>query len=262
MPNPASQTVPAIDMRNVTVGALHDPSTTSVEGVNWTVQAGEFWVIGGLHGSGKTDFLSLTAGLIGGLTGEYRMFGRLMPIPQGDSLEDRLRVGLVFDGGQMIRSLSVRQNVSLPLCYHRELEPVEAEEKVQAMLKWTGLEEVADSHHDVVSGSVRKRVGLARALIMQPDLVVIDNPLGNLDRRETAWWLRFLRELSVGTGSRAGRAATVIVSAGDLGPWRGVATHFAVLKARRLLTVGTAAELGAQSDPAVQELISEALIIS
>src|SRR4051812_31447980 len=83
----------AIEMRGVTVNSFPDLSGVSAEDVNWTVAAGEFWVIGGLRGSGKGDLLALTGGLMAPTSGEYFLFGNRMPIFEGEKLSERLRIG-------------------------------------------------------------------------------------------------------------------------------------------------------------------------
>src|ERR1044071_7409198 len=120
---PANPTVPVIEMKAVSVGALRDQSVPVVEAINWTVTAGDYWVVAGLQGSGKTDFLLMTAGLMAPAQGAYRLFGEQMPMFDEARLEERLRLGLVFDGGQLFNHLTVAENVALPLRYHRNLFP-------------------------------------------------------------------------------------------------------------------------------------------
>jgi ABC-type molybdenum transport system ATPase subunit/photorepair protein PhrA len=72
---PAQAGVPAIEMAGVAVSAMRDPDATVAEGINWTVNAGDYWVVAGLHGSGKSDFLMLTGGLMAPRQGRYRLFG-------------------------------------------------------------------------------------------------------------------------------------------------------------------------------------------
>src|ERR1700690_3005270 len=115
-PNPA-----AIEMRDVSVGAMRDVSFIVVENANWTVAPGEFWVIAGQQQSGKSDFLMLTAGLMVPVAGSCRIFGRDTRTFGEAELAERLRVGLVFEGGQLFNHLTIRENVALPLQYHRNL---------------------------------------------------------------------------------------------------------------------------------------------
>src|SRR5438067_13718386 len=89
---------PLIEMEDVAVGAMRDQSTIVVEEINWTVAAGDYWVIGGLQGAGKSDFLMMTGGLMPPVHGSYQLFGEQMPIFEEARLKERLRIGLVFDG--------------------------------------------------------------------------------------------------------------------------------------------------------------------
>src|SRR5207245_6850174 len=126
---------PVIEMENVSVGAMRDQSTMVVEEINWTVAAGDYWVVAGLQGAGKSDFLMMTGGLMSPTAGHYRLFGETMPIFEEARLKERLRLGLVFDGGQLFNHLTVSENVALPLQYHHNLSKTEVEEKVQAILE-------------------------------------------------------------------------------------------------------------------------------
>src|SRR6185295_18933858 len=83
-----------IEMREVASGSMRDLNTVGVEGVNWTVAAHDCWVIGGLQGSGKSDFLAMMGGLMPPLRGDYRLFGEKMPIFDEARLPTRLRMGL------------------------------------------------------------------------------------------------------------------------------------------------------------------------
>ena len=121
-------------MEGVSAGSLRDPTATVAEEVNWTVQAGDYWVVAGLQGSGKSDFLMMTGGLMAPLCGRYRFFGENMPIFEDARLPTRLRLGLVFDGGQLFHHLTVARNVALPLSYHQNL--IQDDAEVAAVPCW------------------------------------------------------------------------------------------------------------------------------
>lgn len=250
-PNP-----PPIAMNRVTVGSMRDPGRVVVEEVNWSVASGDFWVVGGLQGSGKSDFLSLTAGLIAPVEGVYRFFGEPMPIFEEERLSVRLRLGLVFDGGRLLNHLTISENVSLPLRYHRNLSRADAEAVTRRMLELTELTPWADSTPGAVGRNWQKRAGLARALMFKPEVLLLDNPLDGLDLRHRAWWLRFLDRLSQGHEWLEGRAMTLVAATDDLRPWRNRARQFAVLADRRLFVFGGWAELEAAPDREVQDLLA------
>jgi phospholipid/cholesterol/gamma-HCH transport system ATP-binding protein len=258
MPTTASQPGSAvIEMCGVTVGALKDPSKAVLEEVNWTVRTGDYWVVGGMHASGKSDLLAMTAGLTPPRSGSYRLFGLDMPIFEGELLKERLRLGLVFDGGHLLHNLTVRQNVALPLHYHRHLEWQESERRVEAVLRLTELAGRADLTPGQLGRSWQKRAGLARALMLEPEVLLLDNPLGGLDLRQAEWWMNLLRQLAAGHEILGGRQVTLVVSAEDLRPWRREASHFAVLRNQRLIEVGGAPQLESPTESLVKELLAE-----
>jgi phospholipid/cholesterol/gamma-HCH transport system ATP-binding protein len=247
---------PAVAMREVTVGALRRSGVVVAEDVNWAVAPGDYWVVAAPQGSGKSDFLQLTAGLMPPAAGRYEFFGGEMPIYEEDRLPQRLRLGLVFDGGQLFNQLTVAENVALPWRYHRNLSPAEAEPDVRRMLAWTGLTDWAEHTPGALARSWQKRVGLARALMLRPEVLLVDNPLAGLDLRHRGWWLDFLGQLSRGEEPVAGRPVTLVVTADDLRPWRNRARQFAVLKDRRLVVLGGREQLEAAGDELVRELLA------
>ena len=122
------------------------------------------------------------------------------------------------------------------------------------MLELTELAAWADSTPGAITRTWRKRTGLARALMLQPDVLLLDNPLSGLDARQGGWWLNFLSGLSQGDELTDGKPMTLIVTAEDFRPWRKVARQFAVLKNKRLTVLGNAEQLEAASDELVREL--------
>jgi phospholipid/cholesterol/gamma-HCH transport system ATP-binding protein len=245
-----------IEMNAVAAGSMRAPDATVAEDVNWRVAAGDYWVVAGLHGSGKSDFLMMTAGLAAPARGSYRLFGEAMPIFGDDRLATRLRLGLVFDGGQLFNHLTLAENVALPLRYHRNLTPAQAEAAVQAMLELTELAPWAGSTPGAIGRNWQRRAGLARALMLHPEVLLLDNPLTGLDLRHTNWWLNFLDQLSAGRTLPEGRPMTLVVTAEDLRPWRGRARQFAVLKGRQFVVFGSRDELEQTTDPLVQEMLA------
>jgi len=247
---------PAIEMRGVAFGAMSDQSATVAEDVNWTVKPGEFWVVAGSQRSGKTDFLLLTDGLLPPARGTYRFFNEVMPIFEDERLAERLRLGLVFDGGQLFNHMTIAENVALPLRYHRSLASRDAEPRVQAVLELTELLPFANSTPGAIARNWQKRAGLARALILQPDVLLLDNPLTGLDARHTGWWLGFLDRLSRGQSGLRDQPLTIIATADDLRAWRGHAQRVACLIGKRLLVLGDWSEADRRSEAAVRDLLN------
>lgn len=253
--SPESQNTPLIEMRGVTIGALRDAEVVQARDVNWRVNAGEFWVVAGLQGTGKSDFLMLTAGLMPPRAGEYRLFGEPMPIFEDSRLAQRLRLGLVFDGGHLLNHLTVFENVALPLRYHRSHTHADVQDAVRALLAATELLPWSASTPGAMPRAWQKRAGLARALMLRPELLLLDCPLSGLDWRHASWWLDFLGALSRGHALAEGRPMTLVVTAEDLRLWRGRAKQFALLEHQRFTVLGGWPQVERSPDPAVGMLL-------
>jgi phospholipid/cholesterol/gamma-HCH transport system ATP-binding protein len=251
---PETSTHVAIEMRGVSVGSMRDLSTIIVEDVNWSVKPGDWWVVSGLQGSGKSDFLTLTGGMMAPAIGTYHFFGEEMPIFEDDRLKDRLKLGFVFENGQLFNHLTISENISLPLRYHQNLSLAEAEAEVQKLLELTELAPWADSKPGAIARNWQRRAGLARALALRPEVLLLDNPLAGLDLRHRAWWTNLLEQLSRGHEWLNGRPLTLVVTTNDLRLWRGGQRQFALLKDKRFIVLGGWAEVEAASDELVREM--------
>jgi len=247
---------PCLAFRGATVPLAREPEVPALEGVNWSVQPGEFWVIAGLHASGKTDLLQCAAGLTTPLAGEGRLFGRALPLYGDADTPTRLRLGLVFDGGNLLDHLSLAGNVALPLRYHQNLTEDEAAPRVTPLLAALGLDATANRAPDAVSRNWRRRTGLARALVIQPELLLLDNPLTGLDARQAAWWLATLGRLAHGDAALTSRPLTLVITAENFRPWRGLATRFALVHERQFTDLGAWSVVAQSPHPVVRELLA------
>lgn len=241
----------ALEMLGVDIASLRHPETVVLHDVNWIVREQEYWAIGGLLATGKSDLLATAAGLIPVPQGTYRIYGQeIAPSYEQGLIDARLKVGLVFDGGRLLNHLSVIENVSLPLQYHENLGAAECRDRAASLLELVGLADYTSRMPGTMSRRLQQRAGLARALALRPKVLLLDNPLSGLDPREALWWLNFLDHLS-------GSGTTLAVAADDLRPWRGRARQFAVLKERRFIPLGSREELAGHSEPILQELLRE-----
>ena len=247
---------PCLVFREVTVPLAMAPGVPALEGVNWSVLPGEFWVIAGLHGSGKTDLLHCAAGLTAPLAGAGRLFGQALPLHGDADAATRLRLGLVFDGGNLLHSLSLAANIALPLRYHENLTEAEAAPRVQPLLAALELNSSSDRAPDAVSRNWRRRAGLARALVLQPEILLLDNPLTGLDARQSAWWLATLHRLARGDASLTPHPLTLVATAESFRPWRGLGTRFALVHERQFTELGAWRDVAQSAHPVARELLA------
>ena len=249
---------PVIEMFDVAVSSTRAPDIAVVDGINWRVLLDDFWVLGAPPGSGKSDLLATAAGLQRPLRGTHRLFDRELPsLGEPERLRERLRVGVVFEaGGRPFPHLTVADNVALPLRYHREGSEADIRQRVREVLEATGLAEVADHMPAQLVRSMHPRVGLARALALAPEVLLLDNPLAGLDPRQTRWWLDFIGSLAVGHPTLKGRKMTLVVACDHMRPWMSRGRQFALVKDKQLLPLGGRAELENCNEPLLRELVA------
>jgi len=248
--------IPAIEMRGVSVAAMRDASFTVVEDVNWAVAAGEFWVVAGQEYSGKSDLLMLAAELMPPVSGRCKIFGNDTGNYGEAELAGRLRVGFVFQGGQLFNQLTIAENIALPLRYGRDLSPEAVAHEVQALLELLELAPLAEVTPANVAANWRQRAALGRALVLKPEILLLDNPLAGLGARHSQWWLRFLDHLSRGHERFGGQPMTLVVTADDLRPWQHARRKFSLLRDKKFILLGGWSEVEAASDPVVKELLA------
>jgi ABC-type transporter Mla maintaining outer membrane lipid asymmetry ATPase subunit MlaF len=251
-----NQDILVIEMNGVSVAAMRDASFTVVEDVNWSVAAGEFWVVAGQEHSGKSDLLMLVAGLMPPACGECKVLGSDTKHFGEAELAERLRVGFVFQGGQLLNQLTVTENIALPLRYQKNLSTAEAAGDVQALLELLELTPLADMTPPNIAANWRQRVALARALILRPEILLLDNPLAGLAARHLQWWRRFLDRLSRGHERFGGKPMTMVVTADDLRPWQNQQRKFALLRDKKFIPLGGWSEVETSADVLVKELLA------
>jgi ABC-type transporter Mla maintaining outer membrane lipid asymmetry ATPase subunit MlaF len=242
-------------MFGVSVAALRGGAVT-VEDVDWSVAPGEFWVVAGPEHSGKSDLLMLAAGLTSPVAGRSQLFGQDLSDLGGGDPAARRRAGFVFQGGHLFNRLTVAENVALPLQYGRNLSLAEAAPEVQALLERLELTPLADVQPARLAPHWRQRAALARALILRPELLLLDNPLSGLGARQAQWWLRVLDRLADGDGLPGGLPMTLVVAADDLRPWRHSRRQYSLLRDRRFIPLGGWSGVESAADPVVKELLA------
>jgi phospholipid/cholesterol/gamma-HCH transport system ATP-binding protein len=223
-----------------------------LRGVSLTVERGETMVIMGGSGSGKTVTLRLIAGLIRPTAGVVRVFGRRIDaLGEEELLSIRRRMGYVFQGAALFDSLTVLENVAYPLREHTSLREAEIRERVRHFLSLVGLgPEVLGLLPSELSGGMRKRVGIARALAQEPQMLLFDEPTAGLDPTNA----RMVSELIVQL--RGGVCDTAVVVTHDLELTKTVADRVAILIEGRFAALGPRAAVLASGDPAVQAFLA------
>jgi phospholipid/cholesterol/gamma-HCH transport system ATP-binding protein len=190
-------------------------------------------VMGG-SGSGKTVLLRLTAGLIKPDRGRIWVLGvETPPLREEAMLPLRRRMGFVFQGAALFDSLTAYENVAYPLREHARLPEVAVAERVHGMLELVGLRNVDDKLPADLSGGMKKRVGIARALVLEPELVLYDEPTAGLDPTNA----RLITELVERLKTKGGSETSMIVTH-DVEFARSVSDLMAVLIDGRIAQLG------------------------
>jgi phospholipid/cholesterol/gamma-HCH transport system ATP-binding protein len=245
-----------IEMCSANITALRETSHTILENVDWTVQPGEFWVVAGQQHSGKSNLLLHAAGLMTPARGTCRVFG-CDTKDFGESLiAERLRTGFVFADGKLFNQSTVAENVALPLRYHKNLTGAEAARAVDLLLELLELTPFAGALPPNLPASWRARTALARALILRPELLLLDDPLRGLAARQRQWLLNFLEQLNQGHEFFSGTRMTIVTTTEDLRAWQHPQRKFAVLHAGTFSALGKWNGENFSQHEAVKDLLS------
>jgi len=227
-------------------------ATAVLKGVSFALDKGETLVVMGGSGSGKTVLLRLIAGLLRPDAGQIRVFGQSIEhLSEEELLPIRRRLGYVFQGAALFDSLTVYENVAYPLREHARLAEDEIRRRVVHFLSLVGLDDnVLGQLPAELSGGMRKRVGIARALIAEPEVMLYDEPTAGLDPTNS----KMVGELIVRMGE--GVCDSSIVVTHDLELTKTVADRVAVLVDGRFAAAGTVDEVLAARDDAVQAFLA------
>jgi ABC-type transporter Mla maintaining outer membrane lipid asymmetry ATPase subunit MlaF len=246
-----------IKMRGVQVATLRDISLIVLEDVNWSVQPGEFWVVAGPQHSGKSDLLLHAAGLMNPVNGTCCLFGRDSKEFDETQFAVRQRIGFVFPEGKLFNQFTLAENVALPLRYHRDLPDDETARIVEPLLELLELKPFAKMKPGNVASVWRQRAALARALILKPELLLLDNPNGGLIERHRRWLVNFLDQLWRGHDFFGGRPMTIVATTDDLRAWEHSKRRFAALHEGNFTVLGAWGGENFTRHHAVRELLSE-----
>jgi phospholipid/cholesterol/gamma-HCH transport system ATP-binding protein len=215
-----------------------------LKGLDFAVERGECLVILGRSGSGKSVTLRLLIGLDPPDGGSIRFDGReLVGLSERELLPVRRRVAMLFQSGALFDSMSVFDNLAFPLREHRAVAEEDLELRVAQLLELVHLPGIESKLPSDLSGGMKKRVALARALALEPETLLFDEPTTGLDPMTSASIARLIRE------TRDRLQTTVIVVTHDLALARRVADRIAFLDQGRFRFLGSLAAAEASTDP-------------
>jgi phospholipid/cholesterol/gamma-HCH transport system ATP-binding protein len=233
-----------------------------LRGLNLGLPEGKISMILGPSGTGKSVCIKHMVGLLYPDDGDVLVHGRSVPNMADDELfKMRQKFGVLFQDGALFGSMNVYDNVCFPLRQHTEKSEKEVAEIVNGRLKEVGLANAGDKMPNELSGGMRKRAGFARALVLDPDIVLFDEPDSGLDPVRTALLGELIQEIHedmMNAAEREGKehlpAFTLITH--DIMTARRVAEHISVLWKGRIVESGPAEELFNSDNAFVRQFLS------
>jgi phospholipid/cholesterol/gamma-HCH transport system ATP-binding protein len=222
-----------------------------INDISFNVYRGETMVIMGGSGCGKSTLLRHIIGSMKPTSGSVKIFGEeITRMNEREIGRVRRRFGMLFQSGALLASLTVGENVALPLLQHTNKSLDEIEEIVEQKLQMVGLSGFADLKPAEISGGMKKRVGLARALALDPELLFSDEPTSGLDPIMTAVVDQLTLKLT------HGEHMTAVVVTHDMTSAFRIATRMIMLGHGSIVAEGTPAEIRNSSNPEVQQFIN------
>jgi phospholipid/cholesterol/gamma-HCH transport system ATP-binding protein len=261
----------AILFDNVAIGFEDVPV---LQGISFELKRGETKLVLGIAGSGKSTILKLTLGLVRPDSGSIFVLGHEVTKMREDELFDlRRKIGMVFQESALFDSLTVEENVAYRLLEEGDIPEQEIHQRVVEALRFVELEQTLAMYPAELSGGMRRRVAIARAIIAQPDILLYDSPTGGLDPVTSTHIIelvlkqRDVYHTSALLVTHRLQDAFVMAThyfdtkANKMQPLDGnrptdVRTTFLILRDGKIIFDGTAAELVHSTDPYIREYIS------
>ena len=222
-----------------------------LRGISFTVREGETLCILGASGDGKTTMLKVLMGVLPPDSGRVSIYGRdVYHADPEDIAALRRTIGVTFQSGALLNSMTLAENVALPLEYHTRLDDETIATMVKIKLQQVGLLQAADRRPDEVSGGMKKRAAVARALAMDPNILFYDEPSAGLDPIATASLDRLINDLKTGMG------ITSVVVTHEMESVRRIADRVLLQYRGQALLDGTLEELLESTEPRVQRFVN------
>lgn len=240
----------ATDKTILQVSGLRTQFGTNIihDNLDLAVRKGEIIGLVGGSGTGKSVLLRTILGLNRPFAGQIGLFGEDITHAQGAARGQVLsRIGVLFQDGALFSSLTVAQNIEVPLAEHTDLSPQLRTEIADLKINLVGLPiEAANKYPSELSGGMRKRAGLARAIALDPEILFLDEPTAGLDPIGATRFDELIRDLRDALG------LTVVMITHDLDSLNAICDRIAVLLDKRI-RVGTMQELMADDHPWLQD---------
>jgi phospholipid/cholesterol/gamma-HCH transport system ATP-binding protein len=222
-------------------------------GIDFQVAQGETLAVLGRSGAGKSVLLKLMIGLQQPDAGSVRIHGQQIAALKPDQLNEvRKKMGYLFQQGALYDSLSVEDNVAFPLSRHTKLSEGERKEKTRELLANVGMDRDLNKMPSELSGGMQKRVGLARALALDPDILLFDEPTAGLDPITAAEIGALIVDL------KKQRKMTAVVVTHDIHGARTFADRLVLLREGEIAIEGTFADLQKSKDQFVVQFLKNA----
>lgn len=239
---------PLIEFRNLSFGY---GERLILDGITLSVPRGKVTALMGASGGGKTTILRLIGGQNRAQTGQLLFDGQdVTPMDQEQIYAARRRMGMLFQFGALFADLSVFENVAFPLREHTDLPDALIRDIVLMKLNAVGLRGARDLMPSEVSGGMARRIALARAIALDPELVMYDEPFSGLDPISLGTAARLIRELNDSMG------LTSIFVSHELEQTFAIADHVIILANGKIATQGTPEQVRQSTDPLVYQYVN------